>query len=498
MAAEQQYILLPTRGMKAPMAVAAAAAAGPAIASVHSFLTKLLPTPRAVPISPKASFRVLDSIHENGAKLVQMAPESVSALRAAQPGLRLVPIVYYRPAVIRYHIESRATLKSGRVSAGLRLKIVAGKTANPVAHATVVAFTDFEQRLGADAVTDSKGVATLSLGSSSKKVERVYVYPRLGAWGYARKNVVLKDGMTITLTAIDLAYQDVVRYLYDKLDDKGGAGIKVGVIDTGVGPHPELNVAGGANTVVGEQPNDYGDNGEGHGTHVAGIIAAQHHPPSHIRGIAPRVELHSYRVFPKGSDQASNYSIAKAIDRAILDECDLINMSLGGGPVDEATKDAISDAYNQGTACICAAGNEATDPVSFPSSDSLAVAVTAFGRRGTFPANTTSAEAVGRPTATTDPKFFFANFSNYGVDVDLTGPGVGVISTVPGGYAVMDGTSMACPAVTGMAALILSGFPALVGMGRDESRSRVMVQKILSVTKKLGLGARYEGQGALI
>lgn len=496
MPTEEQYILLPTRGMQAPFVTAAAV--GGAMVSVHSFLTTLRPTAQPVAIAPKVSLRVLDSIHENGAKLVQISPEAVSALRAAQPGLRLVPVVYYRPAVNRYRIESHAmTLKAAAAATGTTLNVVTGKPAKPLPRATVVAFTNFSQRQGAQSITNSKGAVTLAL-PSGKKVERLYVYPKSDAWGYFASNVPLKNAMTISLAPIDLQYQDVVRYLYGELDDSGGAGIKVGVIDTGSGPHSELKIAGGANTVVGEEPNDYGDNGEGHGTHVAGIIAAQHRPPSRIRGIAPGVELHSYRVFGKGSDQASNYAIAKAIDRAVQDGCDIINMSLGGGPVDEATKDQISDAYNQGTICICAAGNESTTPVSFPSSDSLAIAVTAIGRAGTFPPHTTSGEALGKPKASTDPKFFFANFSNYGVDVDLTGPGVGVISTVPGGYGVMDGTSMACPAVTGMAARILSRSNDLQTMNRNEARSRYMVQTVLTSAKKLGLGATYEGQGALL
>jgi subtilisin len=75
-------------------------------------------------------------------------------------------------------------------------------------------------------------------------------------------------------------------------------------------------VAGGLNCVTGEKdPNDFGDNGEGHGTHVGGIIAAKGTPPRGFRGLAPGVALRSYRVFGKGTEGASNYDIAKAIDQ---------------------------------------------------------------------------------------------------------------------------------------------------------------------------------------
>jgi hypothetical protein len=116
------------------------------------------------------------------------------------------------------------------------------------------------------------------------------------------------------------------------------------VIDTGIAAHPDLVIDGGENTVVGEDPQDFGDNGDGHGTHVAGIIAARGTPPSGIRGLAPAVTLRSYWVFGKNAEGASNFSIAKAVDRAVKDGCHLINMSLGGGPRDEATHSAIADA----------------------------------------------------------------------------------------------------------------------------------------------------------
>jgi subtilisin len=96
------------------------------------------------------------------------------------------------------------------------------------------------------------------------------------------------------------------------------------------------------------------------------------------------VTLRSYRVFGKNSQGASNYSILKAIDRAVADGCDLINMSLGGAAGDEATLTAIEDAHAQGAVVIAAAGNDGRGPVGFPAAHSQAVAVSALGRKGTF------------------------------------------------------------------------------------------------------------------
>lgn len=271
----------------------------------------------------------------------------------------------------------------------------------------------------------------------------------------------------------------------------------VGVIDTGVGPHELLNVAGGLNTVTGENPTDHLDNGDGHGTHVAGIIAARGATSAEIRGVAPGVTLRSYRVFGKGADGASNFSIAKAIERAVADGCDLINMSLGGGDADEATHSAIVDARAAGVLVFVATGNDDRDPVSFPASDSLSLAVTALGRKGTFPTGTTQAAEVVSPFGS-DKANFIAGFSNVGPEVDLTGPGLGIISTIHNNrIAIMDGTSMACPAATGAAARLLAGKQEVLNMPRDQARSDAMAKAILQSIKNLGFPAHLQGSGLI-
>ncbi len=377
----QQYILLPSRGISA-------ANASPAIASFFlSLNSQLLRTaPPAGAVKSKVKMRVLDSIHENGAKLVEMFPGSASDLRAEEPGVKLVPVTYHYPAVApRPTVESRPKLAAAAARTGIVIAVVSGADGTPVVGATVVAFTDFAGRVGAQGTTNSKGQVSLALGASSKKVERLYVYSQKGFWNVLNKNVVLQSGKQIKLTPLDLGYTDALRHFYGNSADGEGNGIKVGVIDTGIAAHPDLTIDGGRNTVTGEDPNDFRDNGEGHGTHVAGIIAAHGTPPSGVRGLAPGVVLRSYRVFGKGQPGASNFAIAKAVDLASSDGCDLINMSLGGGPADDATQAAIADARARGCLLVIAAGNDGRKPVSFPASDSLAIAVSALGRRGAFP-----------------------------------------------------------------------------------------------------------------
>ncbi len=490
----QQYVLLPQQGLRA--------FSTPSNPSLGRFLVDLSHTvsvaesPTSYSLGePGVEMRVLDSVHEDGAKLVEMSPQSASALRATQPGLRLVPVVYYYPAVApRPMPASGPKLLAATAGVKITLKIVSQKDSRPIAGATVVAFTDFVHKAGASGKTNSKGEVSLNLGAASKKLDRLYIYAEKGFWGGLKRNTTVTAGMQFPLIPMDLGYTDSLRHFYGNSPDLAGANSKVGVIDTGIAAHPDLVIDGGLNTVTGEDPNDFGDNGAGHGTHVAGIIGARGQPPNGIRGLAPGVKLRSYRVFGKNADGASNFAINKAIDRAVADGCDLINMSLGGGPTDAVTQDAIAHARAQGTLVIVAAGNDGRQPVSFPASDSLSLAVSAIGRKGTFPGGTTQQGDVAAPYGT-DKRDFVAAFSNIGPEIDLAAPGVGIISTFPGGYAVLDGTSMACPAATGLAARLLATRADILGLARDQTRSDAMAKALLQGAKSLGLGLIYEGQG---
>ena len=269
----------------------------------------------------------------------------------------------------------------------------------------------------------------------------------------------------------------------------------VGVVDTGVGPHKDLVVAGGLNCVTGEDPKDFGDNGAGHGTHVGGILAARGVPPRGIRGLARGVALRSYRVFGKGAKGASNFAIAKAIDRAATDGCDLINLSLGGGPSDPVTQSAVHDARQQGCLVVAAAGNDGRGPVSFPAADPLCIAVSALGRKETFPKGSVDEGDVMGPFGTVDANEFIAAFSNVGPEINLTGTGVGILSTVPGGYAPLSGTSMASPAVAGFAARLLAQLPDVLAMPRNQDRSDAIAKALLQSAKDRGFPATLQGNG---
>jgi Subtilase family len=231
---------------------------------------------------------VLDSIDEHKAKLIEIAPEDLPAFRGAHPSARLEPEVFYRPALVRYEVAAAAldvltvTVTSSQDGASV-----------PVPDAMVVAFTNFAGRSGAQGTTDAEGQVSLALGPGPHQIDRLYVYPKRQFWPALQRNLTLSNGSNITLLPIDLSYVDCVRHYYGGATLDSGRDLTVGVIDSGVATdHPDLAVQGGKNTVLGEQPADYGDNGtEGHGTHVAGIIAAHGTAPHGICGVAPGVTL---------------------------------------------------------------------------------------------------------------------------------------------------------------------------------------------------------------
>jgi len=486
----QQFILLPSRGLKAKGSTSNISQAS-FFRAAYTALGSDVPYTFDTPDMGHVQMRVLDSIHEDGAKLVELSPDDAFALRTHQPGLRLVPIVYYRTAVApRFTVATATVAEVAATAMQTKLKITSNKDNAPISGANVVAFTNFAKREGAEGTTNDNGEVSLSLVTAKKKVERLYVYPKQGYWSALRINFTITSGIKLGLEPLDLKFIDALRYFYGNSSDKDGEGVKVGVVDTGIGPHPDLNVDGGKNEVIGENSDDYSD-GSKHGTHVAGIIAAN----GKIHGLAPAAILRSYRVFARYADTASNYHIAKGIDSATQDGCDLINVSISGPkPIDDAIKAAIEDARSQGSLVIVAAGNDDRSPVGSPAYDPLCIAISAMGRKGTFPKGSVEEGDVAAPYGK-DKNNFVAAFSNIGPEIDLICAGVGIISTVPEGYASMSGTSMACPAVVGIAARLLSKHPDILGMNRDQDRSDAAAQLLLKSAKSLGFGQKYEGHG---
>ncbi|MFD1659118.1 S8 family peptidase [Streptomyces caeni] len=238
----------------------------------------------------------------------------------------------------------------------------------------------------------------------------------------------------------------------------------VAVIDTGIDlNHPDLNVyrAGGKNCWMPLlPPSDL----HGHGTHVAGTIGALDNGTG-VVGVAPGVRLWPVQVLsPFGAGSTS--SVICGIDYVTqnADRIDVANLSLGSAGTDDgncgrtngdALHQAICNSVARGVTYTVAAGNDHADAAqTVPAAYDEVITVSALADFDGKPGG------LGRSTCRTDQDDTFADFSNYGRDVDLIAPGVCIRSTyLNGGYATMSGTSMAAPHVAGGAALYRATHP---------------------------------------
>jgi len=221
--------------------------------------------------------------------------------------------------------------------------------------------------------------------------------------------------------------------------------------------------------IVGDNENDIKDSIYGnndimatdpmHGTHVSGIIGAERDNEKGINGIADNVRIMMIRAVPNGDEHDKD--IALAIRYAVNNGAKIINMSFGKNLSPQKTwvDDAVKYAESKGVLLIHAAGNDAenVDTVdNFPNPN--------FKNSRQQAKNWITVGASSDPRAEEVFKSYTASFSNYGKkEVDVFAPGTRIYSTLPGGnkYGNLDGTSMAAPVVTGVAALILEYFPNL-------------------------------------
>jgi cell wall-associated protease len=190
-----------------------------------------------------------------------------------------------------------------------------------------------------------------------------------------------------------------------------------------------------------------------HGTHVSGIIAAKRNNNLGIDGIAPNVKIMSIRTVPNGDERDKD--VAAAIRYAVDNGARVINMSFGKSFENrrEVVDSAVDYAVRKNVLMVFGAGNSSKD---LDVEDTFPTPERADGSR------VEQWISVGAVNWTADENFP-ADFSNYGqYSVDMFAPGVRVTSAIPDNkYEPMDGTSMAAPVVTGVAALIMSYFPEL-------------------------------------
>ena len=226
---------------------------------------------------------------------------------------------------------------------------------------------------------------------------------------------------------------------YDGLVDPGaptGSGRTVCIIDSGIDvSHEDFSGV----TFAGGYPSDWNTDTCGHGTHVAGTIAAMNNTTG-IVGVTPgAASLYIVKVFGDNCDWTYSSDLIDAAFKCRDAGADIINMSLSG-PVNNFFEDYVfGNLYSQGILPIAAAGNGGGTAYSYPASYNSVISVGAV-----------------------DANNVVADFSRQNDQVELTAPGVGILSTyLDGGYVYMSGTSMAAPHVSAAAAVVWSADPDL-------------------------------------
>jgi subtilisin family serine protease len=273
----------------------------------------------------------------------------------------------------------------------------------------------------------------------------------------------------VEATFAPLALADIIDWglallnVADHWKRTAGAGVRVALLDTGIDEsHPDLADAIDDARDFTRSKNGPADR-NGHGTHVAGIVAARRNNRG-VVGVAPQSRLLVAKVL--GDDGVgSSTAVAAGVDWACDSGAHLISMSLGSPQPDTGLHAAIKRAVAKGVFVITAAGNAGrSDSVNYPARWRETVAVAAVDRNGRL-----------------------SRFSSRGPQVDVAAPGQDVLSTYAGGgYAKLSGTSMAAPFVAGIVAL-------LIALHRDACDSRTPLRSLADLHEHLRRTARDAG-----
>jgi subtilisin len=436
--------------------------------------------------------------------------DQVAKMQSALPSDAMIEPLIRRSLGIGRPVElfdalMMAATRDGAVST-YHVTVKGGNNPLPGTQVTFYVRDQNSQLRAAQAVTDRQGRAKIGLGAG-QMVSFVQPFPNSGFWTMLAE--APPSGSTIECPPIKKAEGGGASWWHgvmgiDVADKKRGEGIKIGVMDTGCGPHPSLShvklvgVYVEGRSLPGDQAADVAQ----HGTHTTGIIGSRPAKSGDYAGIAPGCELMHARMFKSEEEGPTQVDVINAVDALSRDHgCDLINMSFGGKPPSEAEQDAIRDATERGTLCICSAGNSA-GPIIHPAAYPECVAVAAVGQIGWAPAGTYAAGTRPKDSALHGREnLFFANFSCFGDTLTCAGPGVGIVSTVPAqdgaanAFMEMDGTSMASPAVCGALAVILSRDASYKSLPRDISRSNAARSLLERHCRSIGLAPKFEGRG---
>lgn len=442
--------------------------------------------------------------------LLEGEPQEIAAKRSLMP-----PQVMIEPEILHYaetalpqdlaYMRNKSRSRSLKAGQGLQLALHIRGAGQALSGAEVNLYLRGAYDLSdvLTEITDVNGKVTFTF-SDFWQVAAAVISPVGGFWRKLVRGP--RDGQTVILRRLPAGGRTAWWHRLHGVNVYNaniGQGVRVGVADTGLGPHPNVAHAEDQGAFIdGGHHGTAGADVDSHGTHVAGIIGARPIAPDELAGIAPGASLYTARVFPPGMG-ANQGDIANAIDHlSSVNQCDLINLSLGSTQGSEIERDAIIDALERGTICVCAAANDGVEPVNYPAKFDETIAISAIGFNGWAPDGSISALNYPEvPDKYGIDGYFLASFSNFGYALTGAGGGVGIISTVPerfgytAPYAVMDGTSMASPAACGALAGHLSKRADYLAMPRDITRAQKARAIFRESARDIGLDDKYQGRG---
>lgn len=238
--------------------------------------------------------------------------------------------------------------------------------------------------------------------------------------------------------------------------ERGDADLTIAVIDSGYLDHPEivsrLYLPAGVKLDTADEDTDPTDDTSNtaysHGTEVMSALGAVTNNNAGIAGVTWQGKLLPIKVFPNGKDTASVEDIAEAVIVAQEQGAKLVNLSLGFSGSSNLIEEQLKQGWNKGTIFVAASGNAGNQDVYYPAKSQYTIAVGAVDLSGVR-----------------------AYFSNYGPELDLVAPGVGIyLAYSTDGYGLGDGTSFAAPLATGAIALYMSAYKKRYGVWPSPNR----------------------------
>jgi subtilisin family serine protease len=452
----------------------------------------------------------LQSIDSSTASVViaNIEPAKAERLSASAQGSVLVehdaPLSFMLPQLALSTLPNPGVFVPSSTGFSARFDVTG--PAGPVADADVQLFG---RLFPAKGKTDANGQVTINVvGESPEGIQALYVKPRADHW-----DLWLRDPEVSTTAANPIRLKPLpmpggdgqnAPFLgwgeramgLDRLPENlNGSGVKIAVIDSGAAQttHRNLRSVGPGISVIGPDANAWVDDEIGHGSHCAGIIGGTVRAgQGGLRGFAPGAEVHICRVFPGGRFS----DLISALDYCMENNIDIASMSLGSSGGSQILADRIQQARALGMACIVAAGNSGGS-VNFPAFLPSTLAVSAIGKWGEFPEDSFHSQQSFEQFQG-GQGFFPASFSCFGPEIDVSGPGVAIISSVPDdGFAAWDGTSMATPHVAGLAALVYAHHPDFRNAFRRRDNARVdrLFEIIQASCRPLPFGPDRVGRG---